>query len=111
MSSLCPTGRVDARSGTPVAQWYNKAAQLEVLDLTNITKPSGDVEQYLEDLYRNLPEKPSPYCITPLSGPLARKLESYFPPGFGVAQLSDVPLRDEHLQLLRFEKRRQRESP
>ncbi len=43
--------------------------ELQIPDLANITKPSGDVEQYLEDLYQNLPKNPSPYHITPLSGP------------------------------------------
>ncbi|KAK3903212.1 JmjC domain, hydroxylase-domain-containing protein, partial [Staphylotrichum tortipilum] len=65
--------------------------EFQLPDLANITKPPGDAEQYLEDLYQNLPEKPSPYHITPLSGPIAQKLQSLFPPGSEVAQLGDIP--------------------
>ncbi|KAH6651418.1 hypothetical protein F5144DRAFT_598807 [Chaetomium tenue] len=65
--------------------------ELQPLDLTNITKPSGDMEQFLEDLYQNPPEKPSPYHIGPLSGPIAQKLQSLFPSGSEVAQLGDIP--------------------
>jgi hypothetical protein len=65
--------------------------ELQLPNLANITKPSGGMEQYLEDLYRNPPEKPSPYHITPLSGLIAQKLQSLFPPGSEVARLGEIP--------------------
>ncbi|KAK3898891.1 hypothetical protein C8A05DRAFT_18591 [Staphylotrichum tortipilum] len=90
------------QSGTSVTQrhlgaYSNPLEGLQLLkglqlpDITNITKPSGDVEQDLEDLYRNLPKEPIPYYVGPLSGSIARKLQSYFPSGSEVEQLGDTP--------------------
>lgn len=65
--------------------------ELQLPNLSDVAKPSEeDVEQYLEGLYRNLPQEPIPYYVGPLSGPLAEKLQSNFPSGNEVRQLGDV---------------------
>ncbi|KAH7016073.1 uncharacterized protein B0I36DRAFT_377781 [Microdochium trichocladiopsis] len=65
--------------------------ELQIPDLSNVETPSDDPEQYLEDLYRNLPEEPISYYVGPLSGSVAERLQSYFPSGDEVCQLGHVP--------------------
>lgn len=99
-SAVRPLGRpgfdtqfeVVDRLNKDIWQLYsNPSEESQLTDLTNVAKPSGDVEQYLEDLYRNLPEEPIPYSVGPLSGSIAGQLQSYFPSGSEVTQLGDVP--------------------
>ena len=66
-------------------------SELQLPDLSNVTKPSDSPEEYLENLYKKLPEGPVPYYIGPLLGPTAEKLQSYFPSGDAVCQLGHVP--------------------